>query len=323
MDLISVIIPVYNTKKYLPKCLDSVINQTYKNLQIIIVNDGSTDDSLRICKDYSHTDSRIIIIDKKNGGLSDARNVGLEAATGKYVFFLDSDDYINKQAIELMYSGSEYNNSDVAICDYQMVSGSDEYNIPKIQVPLKWNTLNGEEAVKNLLSGKPFYSIAWNKLYRREIFQNIRFPIGKINEDEFVAHKTLSVAKKVIYTNQKLYVYVQHEQSIMSKYSFRRHNKAEAFKERIDYLNGLNYTTEIVKLARFRYLIEELNFRYNIRKTNLSVQERIMVKHYLKTARKEYFNHFFDFSFMQHLKLYAICFFPKLYRYLRGTNGQS
>lgn len=320
MALISVIVPIHNIEQYLSKCIESILNQTYKNLEIILVNDGSTDNSLSICRQYEE-DNRIKIIDKQCGGVSDARNAGIKAASGEYIFLLDGDDYILKNAIELMYKGVTENNADIAICNYKKVTSDidlvDESNIEAVV----WKVLNQEEAIAGLVSGKPFYSLAWNKLYKKSIFDNYLFNVGKINEDEFAAHNIYGCISKAICTDKSLYAYVQHQGSIMTKYSVKRHDKAEALKERIEYLKKIGCPKYIIKDATFRYLIEELNFNYNINRYILSVNEKELVEKYYAEAKNVYHNSFREFNLIEHSKIIMIRFFPKLYRYLRKSCG--
>ena len=147
MDLISIIVPVYKVEKYLDKCVQSIVDQTYQNLEIILVDDGSPDNCGAMCDVWAKKDSRIKVIHKENGGLSDARNAGIKAASGEYIFLLDGDDYILKNAIELMYKGVTENNADIAICNYKKVTSDidlvDESNIEAVV----WKVLNQEEAI--------------------------------------------------------------------------------------------------------------------------------------------------------------------------------
>lgn len=214
--LVSVIIPVYNVEKYVRDCLESVINQTYRNLEIIIVNDGSTDRSPQICHEFK--DPRIIFIDKENGGLSDARNKGVEASSGEYITFVDSDDVIHPQLIEELLQNLLKYEGDISGCGFV------RYDDKK---PIEWENSNNvikkwtsNEAMNELVGGfSNDLTVAWCKLYPREILMKFPFPYGKIHEDEFVSYKIISSIKVYIYSSKKLYGYRQRSNSIMSMYN--------------------------------------------------------------------------------------------------------
>lgn len=215
-SLISIIIPVYNVEEYLVQCLDSVCGQTYRNIEIIIVNDGSTDGSDEIIKQYAQLDRRITVINKENGGLSEARNYGLDCATGDYIMFVDSDDYIGSTMVEYLVREIQKSDAQIAICGYELV---DE----KGRVLSAWETFPEE----TIVTQKGFWEIhhkvayvygvvAWNKLYSRNIFSKLRYPVGKIHEDAFLLHKVIHRAKKIVCCPEKLYYYRQRYGSIMN-----------------------------------------------------------------------------------------------------------
>lgn len=216
VDKISVIIPVYNVAAYLKGCLESVINQTFPNLEIILVNDGSTDNSLSICEQYQSRNSQIKIITQKNCGLSAARNRGIEAATGNYITFIDSDDwYSSINVLNILYQLLKKNNSDIVVSNFvEFDNHTNEYythvfsNTPVISTisPHQWMT----KQYQNNESLSQCFSTAWGKLFRRDYFKNVRFPIGKIAEDDLTIWKLYLQAKKIVYTNQSLYVYRNH-----------------------------------------------------------------------------------------------------------------
>lgn len=219
MPEISIIVPVYNVEKYLKNCIDSILNQTFKDFELILVNDGSTDKSLDICKYYESIDSRIRIINKQNGGLSSARNAGLDVFIGKYVGFIDSDDYIHPQMYEILYNQMTKNNADIGICDFEKVYDfNKEFLDNKFILNNEIESMNNEDALLKLLGEKAVkYIIMCNKLYKKEIFQNERFKEGIIHEDEHIIHRLLYKAKNIIYIEKKLYFYLQREGSIMNK----------------------------------------------------------------------------------------------------------
>ncbi|MDY3001340.1 MAG: glycosyltransferase [Romboutsia timonensis] len=237
--MLSIIIPIYNVEKYLTKCIESVINQTYKNLEIILVNDGSTDNSKDIINKYSLIDSRIKVINKKNGGLSDARNVGIEIAKGDYIAFLDSDDWVELNMYEKLYSYIKQENADIAQCSYQKVY-NEEVNNQKIKEEIK--LISGKDSLYNL-SGKNAGKtvVVWNKIYKRELFNDIRFPKGKYHEDEFTTYKVLYKANKIVDLNLPLVYYRQRDGSITnSKFNIKRLDALEAFNERLAFYKEKN-----------------------------------------------------------------------------------
>ena len=204
-ELISVIVPIYNVEKYLNKCIESIINQSYSNLEIILVDDGSKDSSGIMCDSYILKDKRIKVIHKENGGLSDARNVGIDKAKGEYIVFIDSDDWIDEKMIEILYNIIKKNNSDISICDY-FLAYNEEIQTQKEDIEII--NLSNIEALKKIYDKDlgVCMIVAWNKLYKRNLFKDdIRYPYGKIHEDEFTTYKLLYKAEKISYTKQKMY----------------------------------------------------------------------------------------------------------------------
>ena len=222
MEKISIIVPIYNVEKYLEKCIKSILSQTYKNLEIILVDDGSPDKCGMICDKYKEIDDRIIVIHQENKGLSGARNTGLKNANGKYVCFIDSDDYINEHMIETLYENLIKTGSDISICDFFQVKENENIKIKKIENAVK--IMNKQECLKKLLYHKYKLDIVtWNKLYKQELFNNIEFPEGKIYEDFATIPFLIDNSNKICCTKQKLYFYVQRNGSInnKSKYNFK------------------------------------------------------------------------------------------------------
>lgn len=240
MKLITVIIPVYNVKPYLSKCLESVGKQSYKNLEIILVDDGSDDGSFSICKEFSKRDSRIKLYHTKNLGLSHARNVGLDHANGKYIVFVDSDDYIHENMISTMMDKAE--DADLVICNYKRVLNDTPKKIPQDAKCLKDDSWNYKQFwehyyLKNL---NVFCCVAWNKLYKRKLFKNIRYPINEIHEDEYIINDIVSRCNKIKIINDVLYYYVQRGNSIMHNSYQGYMGNAEAFIGRCDAFQNRN-----------------------------------------------------------------------------------
>lgn len=236
-ELISVVVPIYKVEAYLPKCVESIRNQTYHNLEIILVDDGSPDHCGELCDKYASEDARIKVIHKKNGGLSDARNAGIEIATGAYIGFVDSDDYIHPQMYEALYDGIQKNNADIAICRYQNVKEEENIFVEEMK-NAKWVTLSNDQEKFDYSLGEfttVCFTVAWNKLYKAELFEEIRYPYGKIHEDEFTTYKTIDLANRIAYTEENLYFYVQRQGSIMDNgFDKRSLYRLDAYQERLD-----------------------------------------------------------------------------------------
>lgn len=246
MPLISIIVPIYNVEEYLGKCVNSLLGQTIRDIEIILVNDGSTDSCAQICDAYASKDSRIKVIHKKNGGLSDARNSGIKIAKGKYIAFLDSDDWVELNCYEYLYNLIEEQNADIVQCDYVKVYKSEDKIVFNKEV--KFAEYTGEEAL-NLLYGEqyPKTIVVWNKLYKKKIFDKIIFPKGFVHEDEFVTYKALHQAGKVIDSNLPLVGYRQREGSIMNKeFNVKRLDVLQAYIERREYF----YNEGLIELVK-------------------------------------------------------------------------
>ncbi|MGJ0706244.1 glycosyltransferase family 2 protein, partial [Enterococcus avium] len=178
---ISIIVPVYDVEKYLKKCVDSILNQTFKDFELILVDDGSPDNSGAICDQYAEKDSRVRVIHKENGGLSDARNAGIEVARGKYLGFVDSDDFVNEDMYKQLYTSIIENNADLSICGiFDLYEGKTP--IKKTEKKL---LLNRNEAMIMIFHGNEISVHAYNKLYKKEIFESLRYPVGKYHEDSY------------------------------------------------------------------------------------------------------------------------------------------
>ena len=210
--LISVIIPVFNVEKYIKRCVESVLEQTYRHLEIFLVDDGSTDTSGEICEHLKKKDVRIKVIHKTNGGLSDARNVALDIAQGEWITFIDSDDWVEKKYIECLYEKAVETNSQISIGNFVTTSGAVG---SKEQEKELYIVMDNEEAILNLLYQKYYTTSAWGKLYKRELFDEIRFPVGKLYEDVETIYKVFVGAERCVYTAKKLYYYFQRNESIV------------------------------------------------------------------------------------------------------------
>lgn len=214
--LISIIVPIYKVDKYLEKCIETIINQTYKNLEIILVDDGSPDNCPQICDEYAKKDKRIVVIHQKNGGLSSARNAGLDIAKGEFIGFVDSDDYIENDMYETLFTAIKENNAQISICRFHIVNENGEFLHDTIKTDIKEEItiLDKYEAMKEMLIDKNIRGYVWTKLFKKECFETLRFPEGKNYEDIAISIKCFENTDKIVYINKKKYYYLQRETSI-------------------------------------------------------------------------------------------------------------
>lgn len=256
--LISIIVPIYNTAKYLPACLDSIINQTYQNLEIILVNDGSTDDSPKIINTYAKKDSRIKVIAQKNAGLSAARNSGIKKSTGAYITFIDSDDTIEPNMLQDMIIAIRNHGADIAVSSFKEIypSGKIQYfnrqNYPK-------KVFATEEALKAMLKEHGFMVSTTMKLFPTKFFQNVKFPVGKLHEDVGTTYRLILQANKIIFLPQSYYNYYHHDNSIISHFNDKKFDLIELTDKMCDAIDQKfpdlkNVTNERRIRARFSIL---------------------------------------------------------------------
>lgn len=233
-DLISVIVNVYNGEKFIKKCLDSIVNQTYKNLEIIIVNDGSTDSTLSICNSYS--DDRIRIITTQNQGLGLSRNTGIENANGEYLYFVDADDFIEPDAVEYLYKLIRTYNKKIATCETLKIY---DYNFTKKNKKEEICIKDAKEMIKEILLSIGYAGTTWNKLYHKSIFNSIRFEDRIIN-DVAVTYKTYIESKEIIFSNQYKYYYLRRKESLSgTRARVRQIDMYKACIERYNYIKNI------------------------------------------------------------------------------------
>lgn len=308
--LISVIVPVYNVEKYLEKCVNSILNQTYKNLEIILIDDGSPDGCPEMCDNLAKTDGRIKVIHKQNGGLSDARNVGIENATGKLISFVDSDDFLNTNYFETLYKNLTKTNSDISICSFVSVQENEivdttEFNSCEVL------TFTGMQKLEQLYSKDHHveFVTAWGKLYKTSLFETIKYPKGKINEDEFVCHKLLDSASKVCYQPVKYYYYLQRENSIMHQH-YTKKNLAvfDAYTDR--FLLFKQKDTNLATNALYEYLSTIISRYYKFDKGERQTLLKIYNEYYGK--EKKYIK---SLSKKRKLKLFLFKYFRIFYKF--------
>ena len=235
-EIVSVVVPVYNVKKYLKRCLDTVVNQTYKKLDIIVIDDGSTDGSGNLCDEIGSSDDRIRVIHQENKGLSAARNKGIDISKGNYICFVDSDDYLSLDYVNVLLKTALNTNSDIVVCDFER-GEADNYTFERQQDGINIETFNSDRALE-IWHGKykDVETISWNKIYKKSIFENgLRYPDGMYFEDVPTIHRQVKEAKRISYISNKLYYYYQRKSSIMHAYSDKKiihnlHNQEERLK---------------------------------------------------------------------------------------------
>ena len=236
-ELISVIIPVYKVEQYLPRCVDSVLVQTYRNLEIFLVDDGSPDRCGEICDAYAEKDRRIRVIHKENGGLSDARNAALDVCTGEFISFVDSDDYVTKDFIETLYHAIRMHHTKLAVCGIMRVDESGKIATDYAPSDTE-RCVTGREMV-----GTVWRPAACNKLYHRSLFDGIRYPVGKLYEDLFIYHDILAKVDCISFTGQNSYYYFNRQTSIMNReYDIRNADLVEGFNLQINTLRKMGFS---------------------------------------------------------------------------------
>ena len=242
-DLISVIIPVYKVEKYLCRCVDSVLEQTYTNMEIILVDDGSPDNCPVMCDEYARQDSRVKVIHQENAGLSGARNAGIDMAQGQWLAFVDSDDYLTADFLERLYQACVDTGSSLSVCRWEYVRGE---TIPEHGTG-ETRVYTGREMLANLyVPDGAYFVVAWNKLYRKELFEDIRYPLGRIHEDEATTYRIYDKVKKAAYVDRSLYGYFVTPVSITRGFNPKRMDWVTAVAERLDFFEQKGYTELMV-----------------------------------------------------------------------------
>lgn len=257
--LVSVIVAVYNEEKYIVGTIESILAQTYKELEIILVDDGSTDKSPSICDVYREKDSRVKVIHKENGGLPSSRNAGIQLASGDYIAFVDGDDLIHETFIETLYKLCESNDCDIAMCDFLMITDHSQKLLPqktkKVEIFSKLETMDRLCENMNIIR----YWITWDKIYRRELFNDVEYPVGVIHEDMYTTYKLLWKSKKTAVTNLYLYYYLQREDSLTGRTSDIKNSLdiIGALKAQKLFFYSVNLTNEyIFMLYKYYYAIK-------------------------------------------------------------------
>lgn len=260
---VSIVVPVYNVEKYLTRCIDSILKQTFKNFELILVNDGSTDNSLNICKEYLIKDKRIKLISQTNKGLSTARNTGIKRAIGKYICFIDSDDFVEKDYVRLLLSNIKKYKSDISICEYYLTDATGKkYSIEKLNEPIDISVLSGEKIFYYFYKDNYVPNVvAWNKLYKKSLFKNIKYKEGYYFEDEWIALPLFYKARRISFIRVPLYNYVQRQGSIMNTpLTLKKfQDKSLMYKERIQFFQNDNPVLYKAAAQKYKDWLVEIN----------------------------------------------------------------
>lgn len=283
--LISIIVPIYNAEKYISRCFNSLISQTYKNFEVIAVNDGSTDRTFEILNQYEKKDQRIKVITKHNEGSASARNLALKYAKGDYIAFVDVDDYVSVNFLEILADIAEETEADIVECDYTIVYDEKELKerINKIEEP---HLLTNIEKLEELCNKSTYLKscVLWTKLYRSRLFQGLKFVENKGIDDEFIIHRLIYRANMVAVTEQKLYFYCMSDNSQMrSKPTIKKIDNTEALEDQLAFYQSIG-NKKLYNMLLYRYL-RTVNGNYRFLKENYSDKKELIIQ--LKKKRKK------------------------------------
>lgn len=318
MDKISIIVPVFNVEKYLSKCIESLVKQTYKNIEILLINDGSQDNSLNICKEWEKKDGRIKVFSQRNQGLSEARNTGIKNAKGNYICFVDSDDLVLSDFIEILYYLIKKYGCEIAQVNF--IEKTDDEIEKKINIEkqiFNEKILSSRDMIKGLTTNDHKKNvIVWNKIYKKELFENLSFKNGKIYEDEFFTWKVFMKCKKIAVSDKILYVYRIRKNSIMNlqrkKISIKNLDYLEALEERMETFKNIR-DMELYNLTLINYCYRLILY-YNKFDGKNSENKKIKIE--LKNKYKKNLGKMLkskELKLISKLFAIAILIFPNLY----------
>lgn len=290
-DLISIIVPVYNVEEYLGACIKSILAQTYENLEILLIDDGSTDFSGKLCDEYARHDKRIKVIHQKNGGLSNARNTGIKNASGEYFVFVDSDDTIKKDHVKELYNAAKGQGAKMSICAIEEIYPSGKRI--NYGAGFKTKLLDQRTCLKRLLKDESFNVSAYAKLYHKDLWKNVRFPEGKLHEDLGTTYRLILKCNKIAYIPSPTYCYIKRENSIANKkvYDDRKLDIIELTDKMCDaidkkYKGDLDELTKVRRMhARFSVLRQMLTSESDLTKAQQKTQQEIA--DYLRTHKDD------------------------------------
>ncbi len=309
MCTISVIVPVYKVEPYISRCVDSILNQTFTDFELVLVDDGSPDKCGKMCDEYAKKDNRIHVIHKKNGGLSDARNAGIdwcfENSNSEWITFIDSDDWVHPRYLEFLYNATQKYNSSISVCSYTRV----EDFIPFVDISdFDISYMNTEQL---FLEHNIEATVAWAKLYQKEYFKTVRYPFGRIHEDEFVTYRLLFQNNKISFVNLPLYFYYNNPKSIMnSKWSLKNLDAIVALRQQCDFFKKKgNNKLFVVALKKYIWALET---QYtNLIDYDDYINKNKLIKHIRSELRKCLRNKGVDMTVSQNTQIYTIAY-PKM-----------
>jgi len=305
---ISIIVPVYNVEKYIKRCLDSIIGQTYKDWQLIIVNDGSIDHCPDICDAYAKCNDKVQVIHKKNGGQSDARNAGLVVATGEYIVFVDSDDWLEPTYLEELYNAIEGKDVDLAVCGYY-------HSTDKIDTPVRitaYDTMLNQKEFIHKLAMNDIQSFAWNKIYSAKLFERHAFREGVYYEDVILFNELIPEITKVVIINRPLYHYYMRENSTVHVRSLKReYDYFQAFKERYE----MECIGESEKVIILKLLL--ISYYYIVQAGGEDFNVNNKYKNYIKIQKQEYIKKARNkLRFIERIRYGMSMYCPKIYQWI-------
>lgn len=325
--LISVIIPIYKVEKYLERAINSVLQQTYQNVEIILVDDGSPDRCGEICDQFAKDNARIVVIHKENGGLSDARNAGIDVAKGEYLAFLDSDDFFAHNFLEISYDTLTKTKSDITLCQYQVVTG-DEWERKEEEKVASFFCYSRKELLFNMYDAihpdATYFIVAWNKLYKASLWEGIRFPKGKIHEDEATIYKIFDKVEKGTYIKTPLYAYFSAPSSITrDTFQLKRLDWMDALTERISFFQEKKETDLIAPALKAR-ADAAIRYYYPLKKeVKDSILEQKMLKAYVRETLRSH-KKYGKISIASHIgyRLFLIspAFYKKINKQIKDKN---
>lgn len=287
--LISIIVPIYKVEKYLKRCVDSILDQAYENIEIILVDDGSPDQCGIICDTYQKNDKRVKVIHKENGGLSDARNAAIPLTKGEYICFIDSDDWVSPYYIEHLYEAVSTCQADLGISWFENVFENKGMQTKPIKKLTQYECLTAEECLRKMLYQDGVEVCAWGKLYKAELFANLRYPVGKLYEDIPVTYETIKRSKKIAVIGNVDYYYFQRKDSIQNVTFNNR--KLDGVEHCRSMMNAVSVDfPDLKNAAECRYFSTVCNIIFQI-KDREHENERIMLwKEIVKYRRNVLFN---------------------------------
>ena len=286
-ELVSVIVPIYKVEKYMHRCVDSIINQTYKKIEIILVDDGSPDSCGKICDEYAEKDNRIKVIHKENGGLSDARNAGIDIAKGNYLTFIDSDDYVTEDYVEFLLNLLKESDADMSVCKHTIVYNDSKYIDTGTK---KYYLAEPRQILEMLLYSDDFDVSTWAKLYKKELFCNIRFPKDRLFEDSATTYKLIDLCKKIAFKSESKYFYVIRDDSITTKeFNSKKFDLIKSTEEMVTYIekkySDLKKGCE--RRLMYSYLSTLMNLAEVDKKSENYEEYKKQLMEYIKKHRKE------------------------------------